>query len=96
MKIKEWSHLMWKKIDLLAIVIFYVGMGMTFKFNDGSRAVLALALVVWIIKFSQFYRMIHSLGPYLTMVYRMVRNATSQCTDLIYFFNFFFYLLIVL
>ena len=66
---------MWKKIDVLSILLFYISIGMAVKFENGSRAVRAAALVAWIIKFSQFYRMIHSLGPYLTMVYRMVRNG---------------------
>ena len=61
-------------MDVLAIILFYIGMGLKFKFDTGSRAVLAFALVMWIVKFSQFYRMIHSLGPYLTMVYRMVSH----------------------
>jgi len=77
MKARVWFHSMWKKLEVLSILIFYLGMGLTFKFDRSSRAVLALALVAWIVKFSQFYRMIHSLGPYLTMVYRMLLHMSS-------------------
>lgn len=72
MKCKEWFNSMWKKIELLAVVLFYIGVGMSFNFESASKSVFAVDIVLWVVMFSQYYRMIQSLGPYLTMVYRMV------------------------
>eukprot|EP00794_Sanderia_malayensis_P003066 gene3066-3530_t len=72
-KIFEWSSSVWNILDFLAIVFFAVGFAFSFLDNPKLEKVFfALDLVIFIVKFAQFYRMFETLGPYLVMVYRMM------------------------
>ena len=69
MKLRQWSRSIWNKLDFMAMILFFVGF--VWSFYDG-RVALVIDLVLWVIKFAQFYRMFATLGPYLIMIYRMV------------------------
>ena len=78
MKIREWSRSVWNKLDIVAMILFFVGFGWSFYDRRVERVVLAVDLVIWVIKFAQFYRMFSTLGPYLIMIYRMVSTVKTH------------------
>lgn len=76
MKFKEWQRSGWNKLDFLAMILFYVGFSLGFyDFKWAERSIMAVDLVLWVIKFAQFYRMFYTLGPYLIMIYKMVIDS---------------------
>ena len=78
MKLREWSRSVWNKLDMVAMILFFVGFGWSFYDRRVERVILAVDLVIWVIKFAQFYRMFSTLGPYLIMIYRMVSTVKNH------------------
>ncbi|XP_065052963.1 transient receptor potential cation channel subfamily M member 7-like isoform X2 [Rhopilema esculentum] len=73
LKLRDWFKSVWNKLDALAITLFYVGFAFGFyDFKTAERTIMAIDLVIWVVKFAQFYRMFYTLGPYLIMIYRMM------------------------
>ena len=74
LKLKEWKRSGWNRLDFLAMLLFYVGFILGSQgLASAERAIMAADLVLWVIKFVQFYRMFYTLGPYLIMINKMVR-----------------------
>ena len=75
LKFKEWQKSGWNRLDALAICLFYVGFIVGLQgLSDVEKIIMAGDLVLWVIKFVQFYRMFYTLGPYLIMINKMVRS----------------------
>jgi len=73
LKLKEWKRSGWNRLDFLAMLLFYVGFIVGSQgLASAERAIMAADLVLWIIKFVQFYRMFYTLGPYLIMINKMM------------------------
>ena len=74
LKLKEWMKSVWNRLDVIALILFYIAFAFGFyDHRTAERSMMAVDLVLWVIKFAQFYRMFYSLGPYLIMIYKMVR-----------------------
>jgi len=75
LKFKEWQKSGWNRLDALAICLFYVGFIVGLQgLSDVEKIIMAGDLVLWVIKFVQFYRMFYTLGPYLIMINKMVSH----------------------
>eukprot|EP00795_Rhopilema_esculentum_P014805 gene14805-5910_t len=73
LKLRDWFKSVWNKLDALAITLFYVGFAFGFyDFKTTEMTIMAIDLVLWVVKFAQFYRMFYTLGPYLIMIYKMM------------------------
>ncbi|XP_065053004.1 transient receptor potential channel-like isoform X2 [Rhopilema esculentum] len=73
LKLKEWMKSIWNRLDVIALILSYVGFAFGFYHHrTAERSMMAVDLVLWVIKFAQFYRMFYSLGPYLIMIYKMI------------------------
>ena len=74
MKLKEWGKNIWNHLDACSAILFYVGFGFTFYDQNLSKPILAMALLLFYLGLAKFFRTFSTLGPYLVMIYRMVRN----------------------
>ena len=63
---------MWNKFDLLAILLFFGGIGTSFYFKYLSKVLLSCYLFVSCLKVLQFLRTFPSIGVYLVMIREMV------------------------
>jgi Ion transport protein. len=77
----------WNLLDVLAILLFYIGFTLRLYPSTylAGVAFLAVDVFVWYIKLFQFYRMSSVLGPYIVMMWRMVRwlvfISNSKCME---------------
>ena len=74
MKLREWAKNIWNHLDASSAILFYVGFAFTFYNENLSKPILAISLLLFYVKLAKFFRIFSTLGPYLVMIYRMVRN----------------------
>ena len=99
-KLGMYFAILWKKLDALAITLFYIATIVRFLPMEQSfctaRAILAIDLAVWFIRMLDVFSAVKRLGPKLVMIGEMVRdnelhrNASSlffsaQVHDLTFF-----------
>eukprot|EP00794_Sanderia_malayensis_P009478 gene9478-10468_t len=79
-KFHEWSQSKWNICDGIAIVLFYVGLGLRlFTFTIGAGHVIwSIDIMLWIFRLLEIFSFNQHLGPYVLMIGRMVK-------DLLYF-----------
>ena len=70
----------------MAMILFYIGFILGNQgFRFAERTIMAVDLMLWVFKFVQFYRMFYTLGPYLIMIYKMVRpNILKKIMSVIF------------
>ena len=74
MKVREWAKIPWNHLDAYSAIVFYIGFALSYYDADKSKFVLAVALLLFYLKLAKFFRVSNRLGPYLAMIYRMVRK----------------------
>lgn len=70
----------WNKLDVLAIVLFFVGFVLRFLPSSecfcAARIVLSIDLSIWFIRSLDIFAAVKRLGPKLVMIGEMVSNTT--------------------
>eukprot|EP00794_Sanderia_malayensis_P009473 gene9473-10461_t len=79
-KFQEWGQSKWNICDGIAIVLFYVGLGLRLSSSTmiAGHVVWAIDIMLWIIRLLDIFSVNQHLGPYVVMIGRMVK-------DLLYF-----------
>ena len=72
---RSWSRNVWNFLDGLSFILFFTGYALRYyeKTLVAGRVVYAVDIIVWYLKIFQYYRISATLGPYIVMIYRMVR-----------------------
>ena len=73
-KIKSWASSYWNICDLVAIVLFFTGLGL--RLNSSTRVTghvcYAIDIMIWIIRLLDIFSVNKYLGPYVVMIGKMV------------------------
>ena len=73
-KIKSWASIYWNICDLIAIILFFTGLGL--RLNSGTRVAghvcYAIDIMIWIIRLLDIFSVNKYLGPYVVMIGKMV------------------------
>jgi hypothetical protein len=80
----------WNKLDVLAIILFFVGFALRFfptaECFCAARIILSIDLAIWYIRSLSMFVALKQLGPQLVMIGEMVHNLV----DFYLLFNFLF------
>jgi len=75
-KFLGYLSIFWNKLDLLAVVLFFVGLILRYYPSSdcfcGARIILAIDLSIWYIRTLDMFSAIKRLGPKLVMIGEMV------------------------
>ena len=74
-KITDYISSKWNLVDLLAIVSYFVGFGLRVyqPTVDVGHLILAFNAGIWILRLLHMFYVHRVTGPYVVMIYRMVR-----------------------
>ena len=73
-KIKIWWSCHWNILDFTTLLLYFVAFGLSFYFQDASRIMMAISGFFWFIKIAKYFRTFQTLGPYMVMIFKMVRQ----------------------
>ena len=73
-KFKEWASNKWNILDGVAVVLFFVGLGLRLypTTRDAGHVVYCLDVALWIVRLLDFFSVSEHMGPYVVMIGRMV------------------------
>jgi hypothetical protein len=76
--IRAYFKVFWNKLDVLAIVLFFVGFALRFFSTSecycAARIVLSFDLAIWFIRSLDMFTAVKRLGPKLVMIGEMVND----------------------
>ncbi|CAF3537706.1 unnamed protein product [Rotaria sp. Silwood1] len=77
-KIASYFAIFWNQLDILAIILFYVGFGLRFlptaQCFCAARIILSVDLTIWFMRSLDLFAAIKQLGPKLVMIGEMVHD----------------------
>ena len=94
-KIKNWHSTIWNSIETLGLIIFLIGLILrslsifesdqknVFKLVSYSRMMYCIDLVIWLTRLFKFCCVHKTLGPYVTLTGKMLRDMSSFLVILI-------------
>ena len=72
-QLKDWASNHWNWLDLIAIMLFYVALGLRYsKYEQESHVLFALDVALFILKLLNIVSIHPKMGPYVVMIGRMV------------------------
>ena len=74
LKVCKWWSSPWNILDFTSLLLYFVAFSLSFYFPSASKIIMAIDAYLWIIKTSQFLRISPTLGPYINMIFLMVRQ----------------------
>lgn len=77
-KVKVWLQEYWNVTDLMAILIFSIGMILRLQeppFMSYGRVIYCVNIIYWYIRLLDIFGVNKYLGPYVMMIGKMVRDA---------------------
>lgn len=77
-KVKVWLQEYWNITDLMAILIFSVGMVLRLQeppFMSYGRVIYCVNIIYWYIRLLDIFGVNKYLGPYVMMIGKMVRGG---------------------
>lgn len=92
-KVKVWLQEYWNITDLMAILIFSVGMVLRLQeppLMSYGRVIYCVNIIYWYIRLLDIFGVNKYLGPYVMMIGKMVRRGRG--CDVCMCVSFFFYL----
>lgn len=73
-KLKKWSSSYWNICDGLAIILFFIALGL--RLNRGTliagHVMYAVDIILWIMRILEMFAANKHLGPYVVMIGKMV------------------------
>lgn len=80
----------WNQLDVLAIILFFVGFTLRFFPTSecfcAARIVLSFDLAIWFIRSLDMFTAVKRLGPKLVMIGEMVKNSNYVCSNRYFIF----------
>uniref|UniRef100_H2ZBY8 TRPM SLOG domain-containing protein n=1 Tax=Ciona savignyi TaxID=51511 RepID=H2ZBY8_CIOSA len=74
-KIRTWFAIHWNKLDMLPIILFFIGIGLRFQPDiQVSRTFLAVSFMVYCWRILNIFVVYKALGPKLIMVGKMIKD----------------------
>ena len=75
-KFKKWASSYWNRFDGLAVVSFFIGLGLRLypPTRDAGHVVYCFDVAMWIIRLMHFFYVSKHMGPYAVTIGRMVRD----------------------
>lgn len=80
-KVKVWLQEYWNITDLMAILIFSVGMVLRLQeppLMSYGRVIYCVNIIYWYIRLLEIFGVNKYLGPYVMMIGKMVRRRGAQ------------------
>lgn len=77
-KVKVWLQEYWNVTDLIAILLFSVGMVLRLQdqpFRSDGRVIYCVNIIYWYIRLLDIFGVNKYLGPYVMMIGKMVREV---------------------
>ena len=94
-KVKVWLQEYWNITDLMAILIFSVGMVLRLQeppLMSYGRVIYCVNIIYWYIRLLDIFGVNKYLGPYVMMIGKMVRRGrNSACVCVFFLFICFIY-----
>lgn len=81
-KVKVWLQEYWNITDLMAILIFSVGMVLRLQeppLMSYGRVIYCVNIIYWYIRLLDIFGVNKYLGPYVMMIGKMVRRGRAGC-----------------
>lgn len=81
-KVKVWLQEYWNITDLMAILIFSVGMVLRLQeppLMSYGRVIYCVNIIYWYIRLLDIFGVNKYLGPYVMMIGKMVRSGRGVC-----------------
>lgn len=81
-KVKVWLQEYWNITDLMAILIFSVGMVLRLQeppLMSYGRVIYCVNIIYWYIRLLEIFGVNKYLGPYVMMIGKMVRKDRNRC-----------------
>ena len=84
-KLYEWSSNKWNQVDAVAITLFFIALGLRLNKSteDVGHVLYALDAGLWILRLLDVFYAHKTLGPYVVMIYRMVRKFWITFLDIV-------------
>ncbi|XP_076813165.1 transient receptor potential cation channel subfamily M member-like 2 isoform X1 [Clavelina lepadiformis] len=80
-----WSD-RWNIIDIAAIIVYFVSLGLKISSVDASRVIATVAFVLYCVRSLQFFTINKKIGPKLIMIREMILDFLYFCFILLVFF----------
>ncbi|XP_022248148.1 transient receptor potential cation channel trpm-like [Limulus polyphemus] len=84
-KISVWIDNRWNACDLVAILFFLLGMSLRFHVDtqEEGRVIYCVDIIYWYLRSLDFFSVNKYLGPFVTMIGKMVSNMIYFCVLLL-------------
>jgi hypothetical protein len=79
--IVAYFEVFWNVLDVVAIILFYIGFGLRFapvaECFCAARIILSIDLTIWFMRSLDIFAAVKQLGPKLVMISEMVKNLVK-------------------
>ncbi|CAH3032487.1 unnamed protein product, partial [Porites lobata] len=87
-KFKAWASSYWNRLDGLAVVSFFIGLGLRLypPTRDAGHVVYCFDVAMWIMRLMHFFYVSKYMGPYVVMIGRMTLDLMYFLLIMVVFF----------
>ncbi|CAH3032490.1 unnamed protein product [Porites lobata] len=87
-KFKTWASSYWNRFDGLAVVSFFIGLGLRLypPTRDAGHVVYCFDVALWIMRLMHFFSVSKYMGPYVVMIHRMTLDLMYFLLIMVVFF----------
>ena len=75
--LQQWWSSPWNIMDFIALSLYFLAFGLEYYSPYVGKAIMAVDGFFWFLKISVFLRLSKMLGPYMVMIFQMVRYDLS-------------------